>query len=80
MYRKYYTLRRGKFPDEIILSDKNRKPIEFDSYEEAYEMMVDIYIRSKKADYEHPSGLPVRYGIWETTESEKNSTTRATWD
>ncbi|MBE5919691.1 MAG: hypothetical protein E7272_07575 [Pseudobutyrivibrio ruminis] len=56
-------------------------PKEFDSYEEAYDVMCKEYMKSLNASYEHPSGLPIRYKIYETKVSyyqgRENSITQA---
>jgi hypothetical protein len=78
MYRKFYTLVTGKFPDERYFMQDGRVK-EFGSFEEAYDVMCKEYLKSLKASCEHPSGLPVRYGILVTTESDGNSMTQPTW-
>ena len=75
-YRKYYTLRRGKAVEEDVYADAYGKVVEFDSYEAAYDTMCKVYMDSKKASYKYPKGLPIRYNIWVTTESEGNSMTQ----
>lgn len=62
MYRTYYTLRRK---NDLIY------PGEFETYEDAYEKMVQIYLNS---------GKTVRFGIWETRVSGNNSMTQAVWE
>jgi len=78
MYRKFYTLVTGKFPNEKKYVQDGRVK-EFDSFEEAYDVMCREYIKSLNASYEHPSGLPVRYGILVTTQSGNNSMTQPAW-
>lgn len=74
-YRKYYTLKRGNFPDEEEYSEDG-KTVAFDSYEEAYDKMCRIYMDSLSASYDNPSGLPIRYSIYRTTSYNGNSMTQ----
>lgn len=77
-YSTFYTLRKGKYPEEIY-SDETDKPVKFTSFEEAYDKMARIYINSLEASYDNPSGLPLRYGIWKTTCYDGNQMTQPVW-
>ena len=61
MGRPYYTLQTPDIEPDIY-------PEKFDTYEEAYDKMCDIYTNSK----EMPFGMVVRYGIYRTCETEWN--------
>ena len=74
MSRTYYTLRKrikGDIREEIY-------PIEFDTYEEAYDHMVLIYMNQK-----FKGKTLDRWGIWETSENDyggnHNSMTQPVW-
>ena len=59
IYRKYYTLRRGEALNPEIY------PKEFDSYEKAFEKMVDLYRQAE-----------LMYKIYQTTEFNGNACTQ----
>ena len=69
-YRVYFTLRCGKFQDEEVY------PEEFASYEEAYDKMCNLYFEEQKASSDHPSGVPKRWKIYQTSLSGNNSMTQ----
>ena len=80
MSRTYYTLRKhipGKIEDDIY--KEYGKVAEYDSYEAAYDKMVRLYLNSLTISYDNPDGLPIRYGIWQTSVHGNNSMTQAVW-
>ena len=64
--RTYYTLRTGKFPEEDYLLDADGNIKEFDTYEEAYDVMCNCYIKSLGSKYFTYVENPIRYRIFET--------------
>ena len=68
--RTYFTLRRGKFEEEEILKDAEGNIKEFDTYEEAFDQMVNIYKASLGPYHYTYAENPIRYKIWETSETE----------
>ncbi len=76
MYRTYYTLRRGKALEEEILRDADGNIVEFETYEEAFDQMVNIYKHSLYEKHYIFAENPIRYRIWETKVSGDNSMTQ----
>ncbi len=64
--RTYYTLRCGKTHEEDILKDADSNIKEFDTYEEAYDQMVNIYSHSLCGKHYTYAENPIRYKIYET--------------
>ena len=64
--RTYYTLQTGKFPEEEYLLDTEGNIKEFDTYEEAYDAMCNIYVKSLGSKYFTYVENPIRYRIYHT--------------
>lgn len=80
MNRTYYTLRAPRKAEGCIYPEKVY-PKEFDSYEEAYNEMCQIYFAQTMMGKAKED--PERYGIWRTDITEwggkTNSMTQPVW-
>ena len=81
MYKEFFTLRKKSVanPMKDDIYAENGDIVKFNSYEEAYDKMVNIYLDSLKLSYSNPDGHPIRYGIWRTAESDGSSYSQACW-
>lgn len=73
----YFTLRLGKTPDAQVVTDANGKEARFDTYEEAYDAMCNIYIKSLYGKHFTYAANPIRPVIMCTTVSSYNGHTNS---